>query len=97
MVLTYEYSTRLCIVQGVFALSLTIPDANIFQTMLTAIYFSLLGLLLPSVLRLCVMYPNRYGKYYMNVIPYVLFIIVSIITAVIIFGYGMLTMFDNVR
>lgn len=97
MVLTYEYSTRLCMVQCVFALTLTIPSPHIFQTMLTAIYVSLMCLMLPSVVRLCMMYPNRYGKYYLNVLPYAVFIVVAFVTVVLIFGYGMLAMFDHVK
>lgn len=94
MVVPFEFLIRFCICQFVFSLPLIIPQADLYQRMLASLYFSLLGLLLPSITVLCLLHPDGYGFAYYKVLVYSFYIVLAGSLLVVNLGFGMTLFFD---
>lgn len=96
MVVPFEFLVRFCVCQFVFSLPLIIPHPDLYQRMLSSLYFSLLGLLLPSITVLCMRYPDNYGWLYWRVFVGSFYMLLAGALLVVNLGFGMTTFFNEV-
>ncbi|XP_030373118.1 proton-coupled amino acid transporter-like protein CG1139 [Scaptodrosophila lebanonensis] len=59
--LPYEMLFRLCIVLLTFAFAVAIPNLSVFLSLVGSFCLSILGLIFPALLQICVQYADGYG------------------------------------
>ncbi|XP_037906525.1 proton-coupled amino acid transporter-like protein CG1139 isoform X1 [Hermetia illucens] len=74
-----EYGVRVVVVIVTFLLAVLIPRLGLFISLFGALCLSMLGLLFPAVMEICVLYPNNYGKFNYVIIKCVVIMIIGVI------------------
>lgn len=81
--LTKEYLLRVVVVILIFVLAISIPYLGLFITLFGALCLSILGVVFPALIELCIYWPDKYGFMYRTLLKDISLIIVGIALCII--------------
>ncbi|XP_036336993.1 proton-coupled amino acid transporter-like protein CG1139 [Rhagoletis pomonella] len=79
----YELLLRACIVILTFCFAVVIPDLSLFLSLVGSFCLSILGLIFPALLQICVQYYSGYGRWKLKLIKNVLLVAFGIFGGVV--------------